>query len=225
MNRSSLRFVALALLLVSSVAIAAEPQANFSRWDKAIAAFEKQDKEKPPPKNAVLFVGSSSIRMWDLKKSFPELAAINRGFGGSQIADSVHFAPQLILKHAPRLVVFYAGDNDIAAKKSPDQVSADFQRLVQVIHKELPKTRIVFLAIKPSLARWKMVDAQQKANEQIKEFCQKDSRLVYLDVAKPLLGDDGKPRPELFAKDGLHLNAKGYEVWGALLKPHLKKGP
>ena len=225
MNGSSLRFVAYALLLVASVAIAAEPPDDFSRWEKAIAAFEKQDQEKPPPKNGVLFVGSSSIRLWDLKKSFPDLAAINRGFGGSQIADAVHFAPQLILKHAPRLVVFYAGDNDIAVGKSPERVCADFQRLVQVIHKELPKTRIVFLAIKPSPARWKLVDVQQKANGQVKEFCRKDARLAYLDVAKPLLGDDGKPRRELFAKDGLHLNAKGYEIWSALLKPHLKTGP
>src|SRR5260370_30621178 len=95
--------------------VVADDKSDFGKWEKDIAAFEAQDKEKAPPQKAVVFVGSSSIRLWDLKKSFPDLAAINRGFGGSQIADSVHFADRLIVKHEPPLVVFYAGGNDIAA--------------------------------------------------------------------------------------------------------------
>jgi lysophospholipase L1-like esterase len=214
------------LLLLSTTAFPrqghADDKADFSRWEKTIATFEELDKVNPPPRNAILFAGSSSIRMWDLKKSFPALDVINRGFGGSQIADSVHFAPRLILKHEPRLVVFYAGDNDIAAGKKPEQVLEDFQALVKAIHKELPKTRVAFLSIKPSLARWKHVETQRKANALIEDFCKQDERLLYEDMGKSLLGDDGKPRDDLFAKDGLHLNAKGYEVWTAVLKPHLK---
>src|SRR5947209_3999364 len=118
----------------------AEDKTDFSRWEKEIAAFEKKDKDAPPPKNAVLFAGSSSIRLWDLKKSFPDLDAINRGFGGSQIADSTHFAPRILLKAEPRLIVLYAGDNDVAAGKSPDRVAEDFQAFATLIHKELPKT-------------------------------------------------------------------------------------
>src|SRR5262245_12586451 len=128
---------------------------RFARWEKAIAAFEEQDRKQPPPRNAYLFAGSSSIRLWNLPRSFPDLEVINRGFGGSQIADTVHFAPRIILKHQPRMVLLYAGDNDLAAGRTPEQVLADFKALVQVVHKELPKTRVAFLSIKPSLARWK----------------------------------------------------------------------
>jgi lysophospholipase L1-like esterase len=200
----------------------AQDKPNFARWEKAIAAFEKQDQEKPPPKNAVLFAGSSSIRLWNLPKSFPGLDAINRGFGGSQIADSTHFAGRIIIKHQPRLVVLYAGDNDMAAGKSPEQILADFQAFVKTIHKDLPKTRIAFIAIKPSIARAKLSDKQQKADALVAAECKKDDRLVFIDVVKPMLGADGKPRPELFAKDGLHMNEKGYEVWTELVRPLLK---
>jgi len=202
--------------------VVAEDKSDFGKWEKEIAAFEAQDKEKAPPQKAVVFVGSSSIRLWDLKKSFPDLEVINRGFGGSQIADSVHFADRLIVKHKPRLVVFYAGDNDIAAGKTPDRVAEDFKSLVEVIHKGLPKTKIVFIAIKPSPSRWALVDKQRKANALIEAFCKKDERLTYLDVATPILGNDGKPRQNLFQKDGLHLNAEGYKLWASLLEPLLK---
>jgi lysophospholipase L1-like esterase len=220
------RLVLVSLLLLPAGLLARQGHAQekpyVSKWEKAIEAFEQQDKEKPPPKHAVLFVGSSSIRLWDLKKSFPDLEAINRGFGGSQIADTVHFAPRLILKHQPRLVVFYAGDNDIAAGKSPQRVCEDFQALIQAIHKELPRTKVVFLAIKPSRARWQQAEKQQQANALIEALCTKDERLFYLDIVKPMLGDDGKPRRELFVSDGLHLTEKGYELWAGLLKPLLK---
>ena len=200
----------------------AQDKPNFARWEKAIAAFEQQDQEKPPPPDAVLFVGSSSIRLWDVAKSFPGVATVNRGFGGSQLADSIHFAPRIVLKHKPRVVVLYAGDNDLAAGKTPEQVAADFRAFARVVHEALPRTRVVFIAIKPSLARWKLWDKVQQANALIAAQCQQDERLVYVDVAKPMLGADGKPRSELFVKDGLHLSAEGYAVWTAVLKPHLK---
>jgi len=200
----------------------AEDKPDFARWEKEIAAFERRDREQPPPKNALLFVGSSSIRLWDLSKSFPGVAAINRGFGGSQLADAVHFAPRIVLKYEPRMVVLYAGDNDIAAGKTPEQVHADFQAFVRTVHKELPKIRIAYISIKPSLRRWHLIDSIRQANALIEAECKKDKRLLYLDVVAPMLGGDGKPRPELFAKDGLHLNEKGYALWAALLKPHLK---
>ncbi len=199
----------------------AEDRPEFARWEKDIAAFERQDQQKPPPKHGVVFVGSSSIRLWDLHKSFPDLDAINRGFGGSQLADSVHFAPRIVLKYEPRLVVLYAGDNDIAAGKSPERVAEDFQDFVQEVHGRLPKTRIAYLAIKPSILRRPLWDKMRKANALIEAACKKDDRLVFIDVATPMLGADGKPRAELFRKDGLHLNAKGYALWASILKPYL----
>jgi lysophospholipase L1-like esterase len=195
---------------------------DFSRWEKAIAAFEQQDKDNPPPKNAILFVGSSSIRLWELKKSFPDLDVINRGFGGSQIVDSVHFAPRLVTRHAPRLVVFYAGDNDIAFGKTPEQVAADYHAFIQAVHKELPKTNVIFISIKPSVLRWSLWDKMQKANALIEADCKKNELLAYVDITGPMLGDDGKPRKDLFVSDGLHLNARGYELWTSVLKPYLK---
>lgn len=215
----------LALVTCASVAISAsagKKPHNFARWEKAIAAFEKADAKSLPEKNGLLFVGSSSIRLWNLPQSFPDRKAINRGFGGSQIIDSVHFAKRIILKHRPKTVVLYAGDNDIAAGKSPETVAADFAKFVRTVHAELPKTRILFIAIKPSLARWNLAGKMQRANEMIARQCKQDDRLVYVDIFKPMLGESGTPRKELFRKDGLHLNAKGYALWASILKPHLK---
>src|SRR2546421_5574039 len=124
--------VAVVLLFIPQTR--ADDQPNFDKWEKEIAALEKRDQDAPPPKNAVLFVGSSSIRRWDVKKSFPDLDVINHGFGGSQIADSTHFAPRIVLKNAPRIIVFYAGDNDLNAGKAPDKVSEDFQDFAKLIH-------------------------------------------------------------------------------------------
>jgi outer membrane protein assembly factor BamB/lysophospholipase L1-like esterase len=221
--QTSVHYLAVAsLALLPSVRQSwADDKQDFIRWEKDIAAFEMKDKENPPPKNAVLFAGSSSIRLWDLKESFPDLEAINRGFGGSQIGDSTHFAPRIILKTEPRIIVLYAGDNDLAAGKTPEQVSEDFQAFAQLIHKELPTTKIIFIAIKPSPARWQLADKQKNANDLIEAYCKKHDGLAYLDMVKPMLGEDGKPRKELFVKDGLHLNEKGYELWASLLKSFL----
>jgi lysophospholipase L1-like esterase len=209
--------LALSLLIPSS---RADEKSDYSRWDKVIAAFERQDLAKPPPKNAILFVGSSSIRLWDLSKSFPDTDVINRGFGGSQLADSVHFAPRLVLKHQPRTVVLYAGDNDIGAGKTPEKVAADFQDFARIIRAGLPKAKVIFMSIKPSILRWKLWDKMQRTNALIEAHCKREG-LAYVDVASPMLGKDGKPRPELFALDGLHLNEKGYALWTSILKPQL----
>ena len=203
--------------------VSADPPKE-SQWEKTIAAFEEADRKQPPPKQGALFVGSSSIRMWNLKESFPDLPVINRGFGGSHIADSVQFAERIVIPHEPRVVVFYAGDNDLNSGKTVERVEADFREFVGKVHAKLPKTRIVFLAIKPSPSRWKLFDKQTQANERIQKFCESDKRLTYLDVVKPMLGDDGQPRAELFSKDQLHMNADGYRLWTELVKPHITAG-
>jgi lysophospholipase L1-like esterase len=120
------------------------------------------------------------------------------------------------------MVVLYAGDNDIAGKKTPEKVLSDFQALVKKIHAELPKTRIAFIAVKPSISRAGLFETQKQANGLVADFCSKDDRLVYIDIVKPMLGADGKPRPELFVKDGLHLSPEGYAVWAEAVRPHLK---
>ena len=191
------------------------------RWDKQIAAFEKADQETMPPKNGILFVGSSSIRHWNLEKSFPGKPVINRGFGGSEISDSLFFADRIIIKHQPRIIVFYAGDNDLARGKSSTRVVKDYQAFTVKIHGALPKTRIIFVAIKPSIARWKLIKPIRQANQEILEITKTDPLQVFLDIDGPMIGSDGKPKPELFIKDGLHLNVAGYKLWNSLLRPHL----
>jgi lysophospholipase L1-like esterase len=192
-------------------------------WEEAIAAYEAADVKAPPPKQGVLFIGSSSIRLWDLKKSFPDLPVINRGFGGSQICHATHFVDRLITPHDPRVIVFYAGDNDIAAGKDAEQVYDDFRAFVAAVRKSLPKTPIVYIAIKPSIARWKLAEQIKAANRLIAADCEKDETLQFVDVWPKMLGEDGKPRSELLRDDKLHMTPAGYAVWTELLLPHLKK--
>jgi lysophospholipase L1-like esterase len=192
-----------------------------ARWEEDILAFEAQDREHPPTAGGVLFVGSSSIRLWKLDESFPDLKALNRGFGGSEIADSLHFSDRIILPYHPRAIVFYAGDNDIANGKSAAQVNEDFRKLYDKIHAALPETEVLFLAIKPSRARWELIETQREANRLIAAFAEEQEQLEFVDLATPLLGEDGLPREELFENDRLHLNASGYEVWNGVLAPLL----
>lgn len=210
-------------VLCSTLPLAADPatesKSPFDRWEPSIQKFEEQDKADPPPKNAILFVGSSSIRKWDIGESFPRLTTINRGFGGSEIADSIHFADRIILKHKPSVIALYAGDNDIGRGKSAETVTKDFQEFVSRVHKDLPQSKIVFIAIKPSIKRWNLVDQMRKANVAIRKLCEDSDRLEFADIDTPMIGDDGKPKPELFEKDGLHLNAEGYKVWAKVLRP------
>ncbi len=195
-----------------------------SPFEKEIQAFEASDRTNPPPKGAILFAGSSSIRKWTtLARDFAGMKVINRGFGGSQIADSTKFADRIILPYAPKVIVMYAGDNDIAAGKTADQVFADYQAFVEKIHARLPETRILFISIKPSLMRWKLKDQQIDANQKIAAL--KDPRLGFIDVYPAMLGPDGKPRPELFVEDGLHMSQAGYALWTRLIRPRLESLP
>jgi lysophospholipase L1-like esterase len=193
-----------------------------ARWEKDVAAIEKRLQKDPPAAGGVAFVGSSSIRLWNLKTSFPDVNAVNLGFGGSQVPDQTHFAPRLVLPLAPRAVVFYAGDNDIHAGRTPEQVREDFAEFVGRVHADLPKARVLFVAIKPSPARWKQFKRQTEANALVKRACAGDGRLAFVDVVPAMLGPDGKPDPDLFVADGLHLSAKGYELWTAAVTKALE---
>ncbi|MCI0702747.1 MAG: GDSL-type esterase/lipase family protein [Planctomycetia bacterium] len=198
------------------------PVNPFAKWEKNIVAIEKRLSANPPKPGAIFFAGSSSIVQWDLKKSFPDASYINVGFGGSVIVDSTHFAPRILTPHKPGTIVFYAGDNDIARGNTPEQVFADFKAFVAVVRKDNPSCRILFIPVKPSLARWKLFDVQKKANSLVKNFCEKLDGLVYVDIVPLMLGSDGTPLPELFVKDGLHLTPKGYQLWNAEVRKALK---
>ncbi len=209
--------------VAADVAPPPRPVNPFARWEKNIAAIEQQLAKNPPQPGAVFFSGSSSIVKWDLKKWFPNAGYVNVGFGGSVIADSTHFAPRILTPFKPGTVVFYAGDNDIGRGYKSERVLADFQEFVATLRKDNPSCRVVFLPVKPSLARWKLYDEQTKANGLVRAFCDKTSGLKYVDVVTPMLGTDGTPIPELFVKDGLHMSDKGYELWTAIVNKALEK--
>jgi lysophospholipase L1-like esterase len=206
--------------LVPALSHAADDGA-FARWEADIAGFEAADRDHPPDPGGIVFVGSSSIRLWDLQRDFPDLHILNRGFGGSQVADSAHFADRIVIPYRPRIVVLYAGDNDIAQGVTPCQVHEDFSRFARKVQAELPGTRIIYIAIKPSIKRWALIHRVRAANALIRATCAEDERLTFLDVESSMLGENGEPRPELFVEDGLHLSPEGYSVWADLLRPHL----
>jgi lysophospholipase L1-like esterase len=199
------------------------PDPDPGRFETDIRAFEAWDRQNAFPRNAVLFVGSSSIRMWPTAESFPELPVINRGFGGSHISDVQHFAERIVVKYKPRLIVFYAGDNDIAADKTSQQVFDDFQSFFRLVQQRLPGAQIAYLPIKPSIARWSRWPKMQATNALVRESARNEKRLIYVDTATPMLGIDGRPREELFLDDGLHLNDSGYAAWNRVLAPALLK--
>jgi lysophospholipase L1-like esterase len=201
-------------------ALCALPAAAQDRWEKDVAAFEAADLASPPPKGEILFIGSSTIRLWDLKTSFPDLKTINRGFGGSEMADSTRYVDRLVVPHSPRIVVVYAGDNDIMGIAS-EQIVIAFERFVRAVHAKLPETKILYIGIKPSLLRWGQVDRMRQANAMIRQFCERDDRLGFVDTDNAMLGWDEKPRKELYVADGLHLTAAGYQILTALVRPLL----
>ena len=219
--RPAVVFASIAIL--ATLPAAAQPASE--RWAPAIAAFEAQDREQPPQPGGAMFLGSSSIRFWDLERwfpasRFPGLRATNRGFGGSQIADSLRYLDRIVWPHRPSTIVFYAGDNDIAAGKSAQAVAADFAELSRRVWAKLPEARLIYVAIKPSLARWQLAPEMRSANALIEASAEGEPRLTFLDIDAPMIGDDGRPRPELFVADGLHLSDDGYRLWTDLLAPH-----
>lgn len=193
------------------------------RWESAIAKFEQQDKQAPPEKSKVLFVGSSTIVLSDPQRWFPDLKPLNRGFGGSFISDSVYYAERIIVPYEPSVIVFHAGGNDITLGKTPEAVCADFGALVRKIHAALPKTRIIYMSLIGSRSRWRLWPQMAKVNALIEEFCKGDDRLWYVDMSRFLQNDQGEPRDELFLPDKLHLNPDGYRVWSSVLSPVLTR--
>jgi lysophospholipase L1-like esterase len=196
--------------------------AQTNKFEAEILAFEANDSTNPPPRGAVLFVGSSSIRLWKtLAQDFPKDRVINRGFGGSQISDSVFYAKRIVIPYRPRLIVMYAGGNDIHNGRMPHAVLHDFQTFVATVHASLPRTRIAYISIAPNPARWTEVDRVREANALIAKYTRRQARVEFVDVFPHMLGPDGQPRPEIFSADRLHMNEQGYALWKRIVKRHL----
>ena len=188
------------------------------RYDADIAAFTTWDRKNSTPDDAVLFVGSSSIRFWPTAVYFSNRKVVNRGFGGAHISDVNHFVQETVFSHDPSVVVFYAGDNDVWAGKREAQILDDFVEFVSAVQAESTNTPIVFVSLKPGPSRWSVWAEMQAANQTIRSLVDGDPFLHYADVATPMIGNDGVPIPGLFLDDGLHLNAEGYGVWTDVVK-------
>ena len=215
----------LALLGAPSSRVAAQAAvAEADRWEPAIRKFEDADKVTPPPQNAIVFIGASSIVRWNLRESFPELGpqAINRGFGGSLAADSTRYADRIVIPYKPRMVVFYAGDNDVEANHTPAQIAGDFAAFERKVHAALPATQIVFISIKPSIRRFPWIEQIKGANALVRQYCATHAHLTFVDIVPQMLGPDGKPRKELLVEDGLHMTPAGYKIWNDALRPVLR---
>lgn len=209
------------LMLLLSVAIV---PAQTNRWEGTIRAYENADLTNPPPQGAILFVGSSTIRMWKTAAvDFAPLPVINRGFGGSSFKDLLLFADRIVLPYKPRILVVYEGDNDLTSSNSvAATVVSNARRFADLVHAALPKTRIFYLSIKPSLKRAARWEEMSKANRLIADWAKTDARLGTIDIGPLIRGADGEPDPSLFASDGLHLNKDGYARLTAQLKPILE---
>jgi lysophospholipase L1-like esterase len=211
-------------LIAGSQAPTSAPSA-LAPWDDAFAAFAAADRAAPPPAGGVLFVGSSSIRLWHgLETAFDvHNVVLKRGFGGSQLADCVKHLGRLVVQYRPALVLVYAGDNDLAAGGTPDDVLRRFAAFVEGVHRELPATRIDYISIKPSPLRAELMPAVRATNALIRDYVAGDARLAYVDVFTPMLRPDGRPRADLFVADGLHLNADGYALWKSIIDPYVQQ--
>ena len=219
-------FSLICLLVVAPLraALGAETAHDFGQWEKEITAFEVMDRTNPPPTNAVLFIGSSTIRLWTtLPEDFPGQHVINRGFGGSEIVDSTHFADRILFPYAPKAIFFRAGGNDIAAGEAPEAVFEDFKEFVATVHAKLPDTDIFYISWNPTIARWQNRDKEAVLNNHVKEYARHTPHLKYIEASSMVLGADGKPRPELFRDDKLHFNADGYKLLAERVRPFLPK--
>jgi lysophospholipase L1-like esterase len=209
------------LLLASSAALALPPTPRF--WKPDIDKLVARDAIHPPPQHGVVFVGSSSIRFWTptLQTDFPGIPVIDRGFGGSAIADSTYYADRIVIPYHPRVIVMYAGDNDVEEGLAPSQVFVDFKAFVARVRRDLPKVAIIYISIKPSIARWSVWPQMHEANDKIAAWARTQPRITFVDIAPKMLEAQGKPDPRLFRKDGLHMRPAGYAIWVEALKPVL----
>lgn len=212
---------ALALPAVVSTARAQTPTQDI--WQADIDRFAAQDLAQPPANAPIVFVGSSSIRLWrDLSNDFSNPGILNRGFGGSRLSDIERLADRVVLRYLPRQVVIYAGDNDLAEGLSPAQVAADFVSLVRHLRAHSGALDIAFIAIKPSPARAQLVAAARETNQRIRDFARAEDHIAFIDVFTPMLDAGGSVRAELFGPDGLHMNAAGYALWAEVVAPYLR---
>ena len=198
-----------------------------SRWQSSLNAFALNDKQQRPASDGVLFVGSSTFRLWPyLSQDFRQVPVLlNRGFGGSTMRDCNSLVRELVIQYKPRHVLVYAGDNDLAEGRTPDGVLRSFANFVRSVRAELPDTRISYISIKPSPLRLALLPQIRQTNALLASYVQTVPNARYIDIFNPMLTAEGLPRPELFLADRLHLNEAGYRLWQSVIAADLSVAP
>lgn len=194
-------------------------------WEPELRAFDRADALNPPEPGRVVFVGSSSIRFWDtLAEDMAPWPVLRRGFGGCRMSDVLHHAERVCLRYAPSAVVLYAGDNDLGAlsRTTPEQVAEQLGRFEALLHGRFPQAQLFVLSIKPSPLRWRQWPRMQQANAAMKALVEARPGCAWVEVAEPMLGEDGRPRRALYGRDGLHLSAQGYALWAERVRGALE---
>lgn len=194
------------------------------RFQDEVNSYIESDKSNPPPEGCYLFIGSSSMRMWkSLEEDFKEYPVINRGFGGSHFSDAIYYFNDLIGIYNPDKIIIYEGDNDIAGNKSPGKIMKDLKELLGMIRDNLDQPDIAIISAKPSPRRWDLRDKYEKLNAKIEKLAGRDQDLTYIDVYTFMLNEYGRPEPELFLEDSLHMTEKGYKIWEDQIRPFVEK--
>ena len=224
--KTALMRAMVAVLLAALAPFAHAQREPADPWEADIARFEAADRVDPPAPGATLFIGSSSIRFWEsLQDDFPGVRIVRRGFGGSEVRDATRFAGRIVIPYRPRLVVLYAGDNDLAAGRTPVQVRDDVAAFVTRVRRDLPDAGFAYIAIKPSPARANLLDAAREANTLVAAWVKTRPDTRFIDVFTPMLDAEGRPREDLFGPDRLHMNRAGYRIWIERITPVLGAAP
>lgn len=190
-----------------------------TRFEKEIEAFERQDKRSDSEKIDVLFVGSSSIRMWaTLREDMQPFKVLNRGFGGATTAEVLQYYNRIIQPHQPEIFVIYVGENDIAEGVKPDETAHLNALLFNKIEQDFSGSKIIYISMKPSIARWNLWTDFQEGNQKIEDLCHSNPDWHYIESADMMLNRDETIRRDIFIEDGLHMNEKGYKIWTEVVK-------
>ena len=220
------RILRLTLVTLASctaiVHIAEKHEVAENRWEQVIQQFEENDEANPPPENAILFAGSSSIVFWrSLQEDMAPLTVINRGFGGSQMFELNMFRDRIVTPYTPRAVLVYEGDNDVAAGKQPTEILKEYRDFVDHLKTQLPETDIYFIAVKPSIRRAHLWSTMVEVNTELQALADEHEHVEFLDTSTPMLNEDGTVMADLLVEDGLHMNANGYAIWTSVIRPVL----
>ncbi len=201
-----------------------EKLTGLKRFEKAISYFEELDKLNPPADSAVLFIGSSTIRLWtDLAHDFDPIPVIRRGFGGSRTTDILDYYDRIVLPYAPPVIVYFCGNNDLVIGTSPAEVVANIRTFIEKVGNDLPETEIVLLGLKASISQIRTMDQVKETNHLLARLADKYPYVTFIDLVPLMVDQQGNPRSDIFSSDGNHMNKKGYEKWARVIRPEVEK--